>query len=104
MTTNAVAASAFIIFIYLLVHCAFLHYTFRNMLLCLDKYKLNRHTNAQAKDIYSSSLTFYGIRTALNIIYVLADVSVLTALGMTFQNGFNKIPKQLDPRPMLLRE
>ncbi|KAL1430529.1 hypothetical protein MTO96_014961 [Rhipicephalus appendiculatus] len=89
MTTNAVAASAFIIFIYLLVHCAFLHYTFRNMLLCLDKY---------------SSLTFYGIRTALNIIYVLADVSVLTALGMTFQNGFNKIPKQLDPRPMLLRE
>ncbi|XP_049522400.1 uncharacterized protein LOC119448151 [Dermacentor silvarum] len=35
-----------------------------------------------------SSITFYGIRIVLNVINVLVDVSALTALLMTFQNGF----------------
>ncbi|XP_065283890.1 uncharacterized protein [Dermacentor albipictus] len=88
MTRKAVLVSVAIIFIYLIVHCVFLHYTFRNVLLCLDKYRLNKNTNAQAKEVYSSSVTFYGIRTVLNVINVLVDVSALTALLMTLQNGF----------------
>ncbi|XP_075543748.1 uncharacterized protein LOC142578231 [Dermacentor variabilis] len=88
MTRKAVLVSAAIIFVYLIVHCVFLHYTFRNVLLCLDKYRLNKNTNAQAKEAYSSSITFYGLRTVLNVINVLVDVSALTALLMTVQNGF----------------
>ncbi|XP_050039725.1 uncharacterized protein [Dermacentor andersoni] len=33
-------------------------------------------------------MTFYGIRTVLNVINVLVDVSALTALVRTLQNGF----------------
>ncbi|XP_077516654.1 uncharacterized protein LOC144127536 [Amblyomma americanum] len=90
MTTNAVTGASVIIFGYLVFHCLLLHHTFRGALLCLEKYRLNRHNNQQAADIYHSSVTFYTIRTVLNIIYVTVDVSALTALLMTFVNGIIK--------------
>ncbi|XP_070392717.1 uncharacterized protein [Dermacentor albipictus] len=87
LINKTVVGATAIVFIYLLFHCATLHYTFRNVLFCFDKYKLNRYTNDQAADVYRSSMTFYTIRSLLNVINVFADVNALTALLMTFVNG-----------------
>ncbi|KAK8766924.1 hypothetical protein V5799_006293 [Amblyomma americanum] len=80
-------AALVIVFIYLIIHCAFLHYTFRNVLLCIDKYRLNKNTNKQAAKVYYSSITFYTVRTILNIINVFADVTTLTTLGMDVRDS-----------------
>ncbi|KAL1430445.1 hypothetical protein MTO96_014891 [Rhipicephalus appendiculatus] len=86
--TNRIACgAAMLILLFLLIHCFTLHYTFRSVLICFDKYGLNRHSNTQAADVYRASLTFYAIRVLLNVMDVFADVNALTALLMTFVHG-----------------